>query len=86
MEHLPRVIGPAPSELPFKDFIAKLVIERQRVKDSLASFKAKGFKTKKKPTKKQKGIKISALSKELSINPTEMLKILEEIENEHSKK
>ncbi len=46
MNRLPSVIGPAPSELPIKDFLAKLRGERSRVSEAIQAFKAGRLKTK----------------------------------------
>ena len=39
MDRLTEIIGKAPSELPYIDFLAKLTQERERVRRSLASFR-----------------------------------------------
>lgn len=92
MNNLTKVIGPAPSELPFEAFLERLTKERDRVKQDIFAFnERKSFKRaqpKKKatPRKGKKTNKVLSLSKELNLSPDQMLKILEEIENEQTSK
>ena len=92
MNNLVKVIGPAPSELSFEDFCTRLTEERNRVKEAIRLFNerriVKRSASPKKPaSKKTKGAqKMASMSKELNLKPEEMLRILEEIENEQTSK
>jgi len=88
MNNLIRLIGPAPSELPYGEFLEKLLNERQRVVNSLIAFRAqppqaKGRKakaaTKKRTTLNQKAETMKALEDkalEMGISVEEMMKLL----------
>ena len=52
MNQLPRIIGPAPSELPPDALIIRVRTERNRVREALARFKARPIKRSGGPRKK----------------------------------
>lgn len=81
MDRLPSVIGPAPSELPFSEFLEKLSKERERVRQSLEEFRKRKTPSKKsggrrKPRAKgiTKALKEAGLSKEEFLRGIELLK------------
>lgn len=79
MDRLIRVIGPAPSEVPWDDFITRLRAERVRVTESLANYipeiKTKGKVRKKKGEDKLIGI--AKLMKELGVSMDELKEEIE---------
>lgn len=82
MDNLPKLIGPAPSELSLKDFKTKLTLERDRVRRGLNYFKTivlgrrgRGGK----PRKASKATQLTALLKEAGLSPQDMLKGIEKL-------
>lgn len=79
MNHLPSVIGPAPSELPWQDLLRKLRGERERVRLALESWATGKFKTPK--DRKAKGVNLTsirAISKEMGISVEEVERMFSE--------
>lgn len=76
MNHLSRIIGLAPSELPFEAFLTKLSSERQRVRESLEEFRLRKHL---KPTPKasRSPTTLAGMQKALGLSPAELLKGLE---------
>lgn len=79
MNHLPSVIGPAPSELPWQDLLRKLRIERERVRSALESWASGKFKTPR--GRKASGINLTAIraiAKKMEISVEEVGRMLSE--------
>ena len=71
MNRLPSVIGDAPSELDLPELMRRLQLERSRVRQALADFRASppagpARKSKKKATPKKK--KVKAIAKDKSVD------------------
>lgn len=89
MKSLPRVIGPAPSEMIREAFLEKLRAERERVAKGLAEFRerrrAKKTAMQKASTprkKKPKGLNVvKQLQEDLGLSAEEIQKLLEEATN-----
>lgn len=84
MQRLVEIIGPAPSEIPFKEFVIKLTVERDRVRRNLLApqLPTKGKKSSsrspsKKTTKKAQQ-EIGALMMEAGISQEELEKLIAE--------
>lgn len=81
MRRLPEIIGPAPSEMPLEELVAKLRLERDRVRVGLKAFveaPAKKQRTTAKAKKKgwtQK--KMQAMLDEYGLTAEEFQKLLE---------
>lgn len=71
MNNLVRVIGPAPSELPFSDFLTRLKVERKRIIDEIANFRRVS-------TKVTYASEISQILKETGMTPQELEKLIQQ--------
>ena len=76
MDHLPSIIGLAPSELSFVDFLTKLSSERQRVRESLEEFRRRKH-LKPAPKASRSPTTLAGMQKSLGLTPAELLKGLE---------
>lgn len=71
MDQLPRVIGPAPSERTFPEWVAFLIEERKRATREITLFQTGGSKT----TYAQE---VSALLKKSGISPEQLQRMIAE--------
>uniref|UniRef100_A0A6M3L0P2 Uncharacterized protein n=1 Tax=viral metagenome TaxID=1070528 RepID=A0A6M3L0P2_9ZZZZ len=81
MNNLPRIIGPAPSELTFEQFCERLSHERDRVRKAIELFRSSvGLSSQtKKPSKTSLNKQLAALMKDLNLTEEEVLKIVEDL-------
>jgi len=77
MNHLPSIIGLAPSELFFQDFLTKLSSERQRVRESLEEFRKRKHLKPSTPKASRSPTTLAGMQKTLGLTPAELLKGLE---------
>ena len=88
MNHLVKVIGLAPSELPLGEFKIKLKAERDRVRRGLDYFRDTVLLKGKKSKKVAHSTKLTALLKEAGLSPKDMIKgieMLKKMEAENKK-
>lgn len=81
MNHLNRVIGPAPSERTFEDFCLFLSKERNRMRDSLAAFRKRKAGSAK-PVKAHSVASVTSLVKSYGLTPEDLAKGLALIEKQ----
>ena len=86
MNHLARIIGLAPSELPFEAFLTKLSSERQRVRESLEEFRLRKHLKPVSKAKAKSPSSLAAMQKALGLSPAELLKGLELMKQMQMKK
>ena len=88
MNSLTRVLGPAPSELPFEELLEKLSLERDRMRRNLIWFQNNNAQRKPKkaaPKAKAGGgraPKLSTLAKRAELSPELLAQALEELKKE----
>ena len=74
MDNLARIIGPAPSELSDAELTARLVTERNRVRDAIERFRAA-------PAKAARATSTKKLIKDSELTYEEIMEAIQEAKN-----